>query len=68
MNVVLFGVARSTVCEIVQETCQAIVSNLMQVYIRRFPAGDALKAVVEGFEVKWGFPQCVGAIDRSHSP
>ena len=52
----LFGVARSTsaVCEIVQETCQAIVSNLMQDYIR-FPTGEALKAVVEGFEEKWGF-------------
>ena len=58
----LFGVARSTVCEIVQETCQAIVSNLMQDYIR-FPTGEALKAVVEGFEEKWGFPQCIGAID-----
>lgn len=58
----LFGVACSTVCEIVQETCQAIVCNLMQDYIR-FPTGEALKAVVEGFEEKWGFPQCIGAID-----
>ena len=49
-------------CEIVQETRQAIVSNLTQDHIR-FPTGEALKAVVEGFEEKWGFPQCIGAID-----
>ena len=61
----LFGVARSTVCEIVQETCGAIVNNLMPTYIK-FPQGDALKAVVEGFDRKWRFPQCVGAVDGSH--
>ena len=67
-NIVLvFGVAYSTVCEIVQETCQAIVSNLMHLYIQ-FPTSDAVKAVVEEFEVKWGFPQCIRAIDQSHIP
>ena len=63
----LFGVARSTVCEIVQDTCLAIVHNLLKVYIR-FPTGDALKSVVEGFEEKWGYPQCLGAIDGSYIP
>ena len=63
----LFGVARSTVCTIVQETCCAIVSVLMDTYIK-FPTGNSLKKVVEGFEKKWGFPQCVGAIDGSHIP
>lgn len=63
----LFGVARSTVCEIVQETCRAIVSSLMQVYIK-LRSGDALKPIVEGFERKLGFPQCAGAIDGSRIP
>ena len=27
-----------------------------------------MKVVVGGFECKWGFPQCVGAIDGSHIP
>lgn len=45
----LFGVARSTVCEIVQDTCRAIVSVLMDTYIS-FPLGDALVNVVNGFE------------------
>ena len=63
----LFGVARSTVCEIVQDTCRAIVRILLETYIR-FPTGDALKRVIDGFEDKWGYPQCVGAIDGSHIP
>ena len=61
----LLGVARSTVCEVVQETCRAIVHNLLSLYIN-IPSGEGLKKVVDGFEEKWGFPQCVGAIDGSH--
>ena len=63
----LFGVARSTVCEIVHETCSAIVTRLMDTYIR-FPTGDQLDSVVDGFLTKWGVPNCVGAIDGSHIP
>lgn len=60
----LFGVAHSTVCEIVQDSCQAIV----RVLLVRFPTGDALKGFIDRFEDKWGYPQCVGAIDGSHIP
>ena len=37
----LFGIARSTVCEIVYETCHCIVDVLMKDYIN-FPNGDDL--------------------------
>ena len=63
----LFGVSRSTVCTIVHSTCQAIENNLLRKYVK-FPTGDALKDVICNFESKWGFPQCVGAIDGSHIP
>ena len=63
----LFGVARSSVCEIVQETCLAIVDSLLNVYIR-FSAGEQLQDVVKNFESKWGVPQCVGAIDGCNIP
>ena len=63
----LFGVARSTVCSIVHETCNAIVSVMLKEYIK-FPVAQDLRDVVEGFEKKWGFPQCVGSIDGSHIP
>ena len=39
----LFGVSRSTVCVIVHDTCNAIVSTLMDCYIK-FPEGESLKS------------------------
>ena len=63
----LFGIARSTVCEIVHETCQCILDVLMKDYIK-FPSGDRLDRTVNEFKVKWGVPQCIGAIDGCHVP
>lgn len=34
----------------------------------KFPQGDDLKNVIDGFENKWGFPSCAGAIDGTHVP
>lgn len=63
----LFGLGRSTVCEIVLDTCEMIAKYLMPKYVR-IPQGDSLQEVVRGFEDRWGFPQTVGAIDGSHIP
>ena len=63
----LFGVGRSTVCEIVHETCRAIVDHLLPKYIC-FPPCDQQQQYVDNFESKWGVPQCIGAIDGSHIP
>ena len=63
----LFGIGRSTVCEIVHDTVRAIVTQLKGEYIK-FPTGQAQRDVIEGFEDRWGFPQCVGAMDGSHIP
>ena len=63
----LFGLARCTVCCIVNQTCRAIVKKLLQRYIR-FPSGDKLKETVQGFLDRWAFPQCAGSIDGSHIP
>lgn len=63
----LFGVARSTVCVIVHNTCSAIVDVLLSRYIQ-FPIGAHLGNVIEGFKRKCAVPQCAGAIDGSHIP
>ena len=63
--VYLFGVDRSTMWEIVQETCATIVQILFKKYIK-FPQGDKLQDVMDGFKTKWGVQQCVGAIDGCH--
>ena len=63
----LFGLGRSTMCEIVQETCAVILQTLLKKYIQ-FPQGAKLDEVVDGFLAKWGVPQCVGATDGCHIP
>lgn len=63
----LFGVARSTVCVIVHDTCKVIVRVLLRTYIQ-FPRGNELNDVVDGFKRKWGMIQCAGAIDGTHVP
>ena len=63
----LFGVGISTACVTVREVCSVIVEKLAAKFIA-VPCGNELKAVVEAFSNKWGFPQCVGAIDGSHIP
>ena len=63
----LFGVSKATVCLVTKDVCVAIINVLLQRYIK-MPTGDNLKAVIDGFEHKWMFPQCVGAVDGTHIP
>ncbi|XP_039638609.1 protein ANTAGONIST OF LIKE HETEROCHROMATIN PROTEIN 1-like [Perca fluviatilis] len=63
----LFGIAKSSVCAIVHEFCKAVRQVLMPEFIK-LPEGDALQKVLQGFQMRCGFPQCAGAIDGSHIP
>jgi len=60
----LFGIERSTVCEIVHETCHCIVDVLLKEHIK-FPTSNHLSTVVEEFI---GVPPCFGAIDGCYIP
>ena len=61
-----FGVGKSTACEILND-CEAIVDILHPTVIK-WPSGEALLTVRDGFLQIWGFPQCGGVIDRTHIP
>ncbi|XP_013405607.1 protein ANTAGONIST OF LIKE HETEROCHROMATIN PROTEIN 1 [Lingula anatina] len=63
----LFGIEISLACTIFQETVQAIATHLSPKFIQ-MPTGRRLQNIVEGFEAKWGVPQCAGAIDGTHVP
>ena len=60
----LFGLGRSTVCVVVLDTCRAI-QKLLPRYVC-IPKDEKLRDIVNGFDACWGFPQCAGAIDRTH--
>ena len=34
----------------------------------KFPYADRLDRVVDEFKIKWGVPQCFGAVDGCHVP
>ena len=63
----LFGVGKSTVCQIVKEVCQAIVEILMPTYIR-LPRACEVQGHIAGFRRRAGFPQVVAALDACHIP
>jgi hypothetical protein len=63
----LFGLGRSTICTIVHDTCQAICEVLLASYLK-FPSGDRLTDVVNGYDDVWDVPQCAGCIDGMHVP
>ena len=44
-----------------------IVDSLLHKYIKT-PVGNEAMDIVRGFEEKWGFPQCFGAVGGSHIP
>ena len=63
----LFSVGRSTVGEIVLETCEVIAEQLLPKYMQ-VQNDDRLHETVDRFSLCWGFPQTVGAIDGTHIP
>ena len=63
----LFGVRRSTVGEIMLETYKVIANRLLPKYVQ-VPNNGILRGIVDGFGLRWGFPQTVGGIDGTHLP
>ena len=63
----LFGLGKSTVGEVVLDTCDAIVQFLLPRYVH-IPQDSVLQEIVDGFHSRWGFPQTIGAIDGTHIP
>ena len=63
----LFGLGISTVCVAVHNVCDLLIQQFSTTYIK-IPMGQGLRDIVDGFKSKWGFPQCIGAIDGSHIP
>lgn len=63
----LFGVGLSTACEILEEFVTALCHEMKDEMIKR-PSHAEFLEIAQGFRDRWGFPQCVGAIDGSHIP
>lgn len=60
----LFGIGKSTTCEILLEFCEAVWDVMQPQFLNFFPlTRDTVMDCVYGFE-RLGFPQCLGAIGK----
>ncbi|KAL2093117.1 hypothetical protein ACEWY4_010429 [Coilia grayii] len=55
----------STVCDAVHLTCHAIEARMMSLTFPQ-PTEEGWKDIARHFWQKWGFPNCLGAIDGKH--
>lgn len=61
-----YRVGHSTVCGIIDSTCDALWEALSPEYLRRPASKLEWKQVSEGFDKTWNLPHCVGSIDEKH--
>ena len=64
----MYGLAKSTVCVIVTETCSAIINTLRDDTVKKyFPTSrDDFKESMAKFGEEWQFPYAFAAVDGSH--
>lgn len=60
-----FYVGKSTASKIVYETCQALWTVLSPIYLAE-PNQEDWMNIAEGFNQKWNFANCIGAVDGKH--
>ena len=61
-----FGIGKSTICHIIQETCIGIWNALRDVYLKSPSSSSVWEGIaIEMFE-EWNFPHCIGALDGKH--
>ena len=61
-----FRVGRTTVCNIIRETCEAIWKSLQEFYLKPPSNESEWKTIAENMHKEWNFPHCLGALDGKH--
>ncbi|XP_066969032.1 uncharacterized protein [Macrobrachium rosenbergii] len=59
------AISPQSIGQIVMETCKALI-HCLKGYIQLPKTEEEWKGVARGFEERWNFPNCVGAIDGHH--
>lgn len=60
-----YRIGKSTVSNIIEETCEAIWEVLRDRVLFQ-PSQQRWKKISNGFFRQWDFPHCIGAIDGKH--
>ena len=57
-----FQVVRTTVCNIIRETCKGIWCALNKTYLKPPNTENDWKRIGQDFFYEWDFPNCLGAL------
>ena len=61
-----YRVGRSTVCKIIEETCQALCGILQPIYLKPPASQWEWLNIAKEFESRWNFRMCVRSLDGKH--
>ena len=61
-----FRIGRTTISNILRETCEAIWKALNKQYVKVPTTTNEWIEVANGFDEAWNYPHCLGAIDGKH--
>ncbi|XP_062571585.1 uncharacterized protein LOC134233621 [Saccostrea cucullata] len=62
----LYRIPKQTLSTIIPETCTAIYNVLKERYLKVPSTPEEWERIANDFEMKWNFPNCIGAIDGKH--
>lgn len=62
-----FVIGRSTVHNVIKETCEVIWNVLMPIHLPP-PTKERFETITEEFFKRWNIPNCIGAVDGKHIP
>ena len=61
-----FRLGKSTVCNIIKETCSGIWNSLCTTYLKAPKSEHEWKEIANEMFTQWNFPNCIGALDGKH--
>lgn len=61
-----FRLGKSTVCNIVRQTCQGIWDALNVAFVKPPTSAEEWSNIARGMFEDWEFPNCLGALDGKH--
>ncbi|XP_026462861.1 protein ANTAGONIST OF LIKE HETEROCHROMATIN PROTEIN 1-like [Ctenocephalides felis] len=61
----LFHISKQSISKIIPRVCDALISSLKQ-YIKMPETAEEWLEIASGYERRWNFPNCIGAIDGKH--
>ncbi|XP_063852072.1 putative nuclease HARBI1 [Scylla paramamosain] len=59
-------ISKQSLSLIIPETCKAIYTALRDDYLKTLTTPEEWMTVAHGFQRRWNFPNCLGAIDGKH--